>query len=395
MRWVSLKCHLLLLIGGRTDDCSFAGLVAGTVPIFKIDHNTLTEPMDLDDNSSVSREFHSQELREDGTLQPVTIYSFHRYRARLYRIASNLNARKKCQYRLGDDAQDLPDIYSQLDQLRQALPPELCLGSYSNMNDDRKQNQADRIFRQQALTLRVLCEHIQLLLFRPFISFKRSDTSPGSEETTTTSPNGGSEDLTNLSIVSRTRCFEAASRIARIDEHPDILQLAGNTPMVTHLGVVSFTAGAVFGMLALSNPASNNARDCKIQLARVIKLPSICRSSNPLWAQATDILKDVLRLIGSEEIRSLLIGDFPRSPVSPAEEPAVASTSSVDTEGDTGPSPDRNSVQDPATLSDSGISLTNFEAFRECYTAFQDLYGPSIGLGNSAQSMAMVQNGKQ
>lgn len=343
----------------------------------------MTEPLDIDDNSTPSVEFQSVEVRDDGSLKPVTTYSFHRYRTKLYWIAARLGTRRNVSQHSFED--ETRRIFDELDQLRKTLPSELSLDSYVKLGpvDEHKQF-ASRVFRLQALTLRILCEHIQLLLFRSFIGDDSEADSPLTHGTATTAYTESTPDDNNTDMASMARalCFQSSMRIARVDQHPDILRMASYTPLVTHLGVLSFTAGAILGTLALLNPTSTHARECKLGLARIIKLPKICSFSNALWDQATETLKDVLRVICSEEVETLLVGDFPPSPAQSADDeiPATMSSSRVLVE---------ESLDTAELVDDSmgfpGTDLTGFadmEVFAECYTAFTDLYGPSIGLNN-------------
>jgi hypothetical protein len=366
-------CHEL-----TADDYRFAAVVAGHAPTIRIEDISVTEPLDLDDNSTQSTEFHSVEIREDGSIKPVTTYSFHRYRTRLYRVAMRLNTRLQVsQHEFEDETRD---IYDELDKLRELLPAELCLDSYAKTSFVEDHDPAGRIFRLQALTLRILCEHIQLLLFRPFIAYDSDGDSPLTHGTTSTSYTEASPEAgIDMTTLARSRCFQSAMRIARVNQHDAILRMASKTPLVTHLGVLSFTSGAILGTLALLNPTSTHARECKMGLARIIKLPKICNFSNALWDQATETLKDVLRIICSEEVETLLMGDFPPSPARSVEEDTRVNGSALGL--DEAPQEE---------LLDGGLAfpsadLTGFsdlEVFAECYTAFTDLYGPSIGLEN-------------
>lgn len=366
--------------------------MGNSIPMFKAEDISTTEPLDLEDNSAKSLEFTSYELREDGSLQPVTIYSFHRYRAKLYRIASQLHVRNRQPQQVADPHR-IREISDQLDQLRADLPPELCLNSYSYSGHGGKLDQTGRTFRLQALTLRVLCEHIQLLLLKPFIPHQHSTAvyTPESREAM-----GSIErhtDTPDMMSLSWTRSFECAKRVADIDEHPDILQMTTATPLQTHLRVVSFTSGVVLGMLALSRPMSNDARDCKIELARIVNLPSLSSSRDQLWSQATDILKDILRFIGSEETKALLIGNFPWSPEASSLATSNNTVDSVDgAENDTFPGCEI-FPYDGGVLSEIAMDLTSFDALADCCIGFPDFYGPSIGLGEPTQDGAIFRHG--
>lgn len=335
---------------------------------------SVTEPLDTDDNSTQSTEFQSVEIREDGSLKPVTVYSFHRYRTKLYRIAARLQTRNHAsQPGFGDETRN---IHQELDKIRTSLPPELCLDSYSKIGFSEEGSAVGRIFRLQALTLRVLCEHIQLLLFRPCLACDAARDSPLTHGNTLTTYAGLSvdEDDADIATLARLRCVQSAMRIARVDQHQSILHMASKTPLVTHLGVVSFTSGAILGTLGLMDPTSSHARECKMGLARIIKLPKICNFSNALWDQATETLKDVLKVICSEEVETLLVGNIPPSPTqSVGEERTPAMGDAVS-----------GRLQEPSDgMPFSGVNLTgleDMELFTECFTAFTDLYGPSIGL---------------
>ena len=330
----------------------------------------------MDDNSIQSSEFHSIEAREDGSLRQATTYSFHRYRTKLYRVAARLNSRRHI-VSMHEFERETRNVYDELDKIRELLPQELCLDSYANVSLAREDDAAGRIFRLQALTLRIVCEHIQILIFRPFITYDSESDSPLTHGAASCSNAGTSpQNSIEMATLARSCCFQSAMRIVRFYQHEDILQVASKTPLVTHLGVLLFTCGVILGTLALQDPTSAHAQECKVGLARLIKVPKICNFSNALWDQATDTLKEVLRTICSEEVETLLVGDFPSSPTRHVEEHGALN---VD---------DMGIPSHKEGIFDGGLAYSNadwpgasdMEVFAECYTAFTDLYGPSIGL---------------
>lgn len=361
------------LIGSR-----FVGLSAGRAPMTRLEEITVTEPLDAD-NSMRSPEFQSMEVRDDGSLQPVTTCSFQRYRARLCRVAARLNTRQHTSqhsYKNGSYEDETRDIYNELERWRELLPPELCLDSYTELEPiDERENTAGQIFRVQALTLKLLYENIQVLLFWPFIkSGGREADGPLTRRTAQAATSSN-----DLASFARAHCFQSAMRFSRIGQYESILHMAYKTPVVIPLGASSITFGGILGTLALLNPTSASVRDYKICLASIVKLPKMCNFKNVLCEQATEILQGILRLICSEEADSLLAGDLP-PPMQFADDAASKRGSAQDMglEG-----VEQGVVVDTGMFSGSDTSdFVYVDILADCYTTLANLYGLNLDLEN-------------
>ncbi|KAK5996428.1 hypothetical protein PT974_01762 [Cladobotryum mycophilum] len=157
---------------------------------------------------------------------------------------------------------------------------------------------------------------MHLMLFRPLVDFQVShQVSKENDETRglTFKKSTGSE--VKIKKYSQAQCWESVRRTSLLDEYPETLRMIGQTPAITHIGVQCFTAGVMLGTFALSDPSSDQAQECKRGLARLIKTPSSFGfPENPVWNQSTQILKELLHLIGREEMKTLLTTDI-RSPL--------------------------------------------------------------------------------
>ncbi|OAQ58338.1 transcriptional regulatory protein GAL4 [Pochonia chlamydosporia 170] len=358
----------------------FVGLSAGRAPMARLEEITVTESLDSD-NSMRSPEFQSMEVRDDGSLQPVTTCSFQRYRARLFRVAARLNTKRYTSqhpYKNGSFKDETRDIYNELERWRESLPPELCLDSYTELEAfNERENTAGQIFRVQALTLKLLYENIQVLLFWPFIKSCREADGPVTRRAAQAATSSTGEN--DLASFARAHCFQSAMRFARIGQYESILHMSYKTPVVIPLAASSMTFGAILGMLALLNPTSASVRDYKICLASIVKLPKMCNFKNVLCEQATEILQGILRLICSEEADSLLAGDLP-PPMQFADDAASKRGSAQDMglEG-----VEQGGMVDTGMFSGSDTSdFVYVDILADCYTTLANLYGLNLDLEN-------------
>ena len=93
---------------------------------------------------------------------------------------------------------------------------------------------------------------------------------------------------------------------SKIGEHAEILTALQNTHGAAYAAIQSFTAGAVLGVFALSDPLSDQAHQAKRAVSRIIKLPRLYRFRTQVSDQCGAILEELVRLVLAEEMRGLL-----------------------------------------------------------------------------------------
>jgi hypothetical protein len=256
------------------------------------------------------------ELRRDGTYQPVTIQSYHRHRAALYRIFAPVS---RDMYGRGsrsseDVAKRIRGVHQQLQDWQSNLPPELKLGSYGQQQQQQSDTNRDpivQVFRLQALALQVTYDNVMILLHRPLLQYEGPQRSPSSVNTRRPDDTNSSAitDLEKTARASRQHCWAAALRTSfMIESVPDLLNAARPTPFGAYIGMNAFTSGVMLGIFALSNPISVEATEAKRGIGRIISMPSTPGYKAALWAQSSRVLEGLLRLILEEEVRALIAG---------------------------------------------------------------------------------------
>jgi hypothetical protein len=274
------------------------------------------EPLDIDDNSIRCIGFQSVELRRDGTYQPVTVQSYHRHRATLYRIAAPV---VRDMYSRGsrstkDVAKKIREVHQKLQDWQSNLPPELKLRSFVQQRQQQSDLYRDpvvQVFRLQALALQVTYDNVMILLHRPLLQSELSQHSPSLTKNLNDGSNSAATaDPERTAKASRQHCWAAALRTSfMIESVPDLLNAARPTPFGAYIGMIAFTSGVMLGIFALSNPLSVEATEAKRGIGRIISMPSTPGYKAALWAQSSRVLEGLLRLILEEEVKALTSGN--------------------------------------------------------------------------------------
>ncbi|CAI4214374.1 unnamed protein product [Parascedosporium putredinis] len=239
----------------------------------------------------------SKETFENGTRRPITTGSYHRYKARLYRIAAPI---------------------TRLLEFERRLPRDLQLKTYESAGAgsdaasvdsvaDYVEGTARAVLHAQALALRVSYDNMQMLLHRPLISWKglenqsvdqRSgdgghDANNNNNESTSGGPSTGkgssraagsggaaSAVITNdLIATSRKQCWTSAIQLSNLLRHRATLEFVKHTPLGAHVGMHCFTAGVMLAVFALSKPCSAQAQEAKQALGRLIQIGNFAQAS--------------------------------------------------------------------------------------------------------------------
>jgi len=272
------------------------------------------QPIDVDDCTATCPGFHSLEQRDDGKFWPVTIQSFQRYRAKLYIIVASItrNVYFERNRHIDDITKRVGELHRRLLDWERTIPPELKLESYVGLNLDAPENSLVRIFAVQAMSLQISYDNIQLFLFRPFLSHgKLSDINDSVSDGVLRSPASGQAGNQSADIVTTAwnQCWVSAMRTSLMGQHLNIARLTRRSPPGVHTGISAFTAAVVLCLLALSNPLSARGQECKRGIARLIQVASKAELNAPIWMQMTQVLKDLMHVISTEETRVLVSGD--------------------------------------------------------------------------------------
>ena len=269
----------------------------------------------IDDTSITCPGFQSMEALEDGSVERVTILSYRRCKYKLYQIVSTIL--KSVYFTKGitieETAQKVKAINEQLLAWERDVPPELRLTSFKPDTIDVGGDRVLQTFQLQALALHLFYNNIQLLLHRPLLTYtglprqsrKLTTASGKSSSLVAEAPPSTTNFDVELYQLSKNKSWESATQTTKIGEYKNLLLAAHKTLVAPYIGIQSFTAGAVLGLFALSAPLTAISQEAKRSLGRLIKLPQNLGSHNLVSDQCGNILKELVHLILSEEMRSL------------------------------------------------------------------------------------------
>ncbi|KAK6368176.1 hypothetical protein LTS17_009917 [Exophiala oligosperma] len=291
----------------------FAALVFGKPRLISDTSDEVGMQEDIDDTNITCPGIESQEPREHGILRPVTILSYHRYKALLYKlgepITRNVYFHRHAETNRVID--EVHQIHRRLLDWRGALPPELKLDSVAGRGTTVEQASSRNTFKLQALALGLAYDNMQIVLHRSLIAYgdAREDSNT---PTTTTKRQGRSRgqevDAAEAIKASRNQCWESAMRTSMLGQYPDVLELLRTTPVAAYFAIHALTAGVMLGIFALTDPCSERAQTAKLGISRLIQMPTDFNFREAAWQQCADILENLLRLILSEEMKVLVTG---------------------------------------------------------------------------------------
>jgi hypothetical protein len=258
----------------------------------------------IDDTSITCPGFQSMETLEDGSAERVTILSYRRCKYNLYQIVSTI---LKSVYftkdtTIEETAQQVKAINERLLAWEKQVPPELKLTSFRPDSINPGQGNVLETFQLQALALHLFYNNIQLLLHRPLLTYSRLPRRNGKSMGASPSAAHFDDEIYKLS---KAQCWESAMQTTKIGEFKNLLLAAQSTLVAPYIGIQSFTAGAVLGLFALSAPLTTVSQEAKRALGRIIKMPQSLGFHNLVSDQCGNILKELVHLILSEEMRSL------------------------------------------------------------------------------------------
>ncbi|ETI22161.1 hypothetical protein G647_06234 [Cladophialophora carrionii CBS 160.54] len=298
----------------------FAATIFGRpcgIPMAEID---VRIPQNVGDTTVQHPFFRSSATTPDGTVEPVTAFSYFKFKIKLYQISSPIigdlyfhrsRSVSELAFKVYRIDKELSDFFS-------ALPPELKLEDLFR-NPAEKVTPRTRPFMLQALALQIAYDNVQILLHRPLLSqdlrnYKthadlsdpdRLAYSPD-QSNITNSIQLSSQHVHQILLASRDKCWESAIRSSKLGQYNQCLVSARDSHAAAFLGINLFTAGMVLCVVALSRPLSSEAQTAKQAVARIMSLSRFLSGKAPLSAQTTKILKDLVRLVGEKEIKAML-----------------------------------------------------------------------------------------
>ncbi|KAF7960070.1 hypothetical protein EAE96_001669 [Botrytis aclada] len=259
-------------------------------------------PGNLDDTHNVHPLLNSLELVDADSPTHVTLNSYHRFKFALYNIASPIIGEI---YNLKNSnpsnmAQQAISINTNLVRWFDQLPPELKLDSNTNLdvsNLSAPEVKVCKLFQLQALVLQLAYDNIQIILHRPFLRYNHC---------LAVLPISAASDLRPTSLE---QCRHCARRTCNISpRYSKLLLAARDTHAVAYVAIQNFTAGVTLGMVALSDPGSEQAQDAKRGVSNSISLQRMLAVSSIVPLQTVKVLEELFRLIFKREMEIMLDG---------------------------------------------------------------------------------------
>ncbi|THV53860.1 hypothetical protein BGAL_0040g00210 [Botrytis galanthina] len=259
-------------------------------------------PGNLDDASNVHPLLKSLELIDANSPTQVTLNSYHRFKFALYNIASPIigdiyNLKNSNPSNM---AQQAISINTNLVRWFDQLPSELKLDSNTDLdvsNLSASEVKVIRLFQLQALALQLAYDNIQIILHRPFLRYNHC---------LAVLPTSATSDLRPTSLE---QCRHCARRTCNISPRYSYLLLAArDTHAVAYVAIQNFTAGVTLGMVALSDPGSEQAQDAKRGVSNSISLQRMLAVSSIVPLQTVKVLEELFRLIFKREMEIMLHG---------------------------------------------------------------------------------------
>lgn len=175
------------------------------------------------------------------------------------------------------------------------LPPELGLERNVNLDTSKlstSELKVCQLFQLQALVLQLAYDNIQIILHRPFLRHNRSLLITPATHALDARP------------TSFEQCKHCARRTCSIlPRYTQVLLAAQNTHAAAYIAMQNFTAGVTLGMVALSNPSSEQSQDAKKGVANSISLQKALAAPSIVPSQTVKVLEALFRLIFQREMQ--------------------------------------------------------------------------------------------
>ncbi|GAA92808.1 hypothetical protein AKAW_10921 [Aspergillus luchuensis IFO 4308] len=190
------------------------------------------------------------------------------------------------------------EINTKLVEWFDGLPVELRIERHARLDTSHltsAETEVCQLFQLQALVLQLAYDNIQIVLHRPFVRYTRClPLSPGWRNS-------------DARPTSFEQCKHCARRTCSIlPRYSKVLLAAQSTHAAAYIAIQNFTAGVTLGMVALSDPGSEQSLDAKRGVANSIALQKTLAASSVVSSQTVRVLEGLFRLIFKREMQTLL-----------------------------------------------------------------------------------------
>lgn len=264
-------------------------------------------PATIDDGMPRYPGSNTREVWEGQDFGSLTIFSYQRYKFRLYKIAFSIinNVYSHSKTTLDGTINRIKMLDERLVQWESQIPSELRVSSLRIGTETP--SEALRIFQRQAVVLQLSFDNFRLLLHRPLLTLNRvqrhlNDTLEGTQSASS----GPTNIVDEMIRISKYRSWDAAMRTSRIGQDTRTIGGMRYTLGASYIMIQAFTAAVALGIFALSDPASRQAYEAKGAISRILGFPKLYGYRSVIFDQCTAILEELIRLILNEEMRSLV-----------------------------------------------------------------------------------------
>lgn len=186
-----------------------------------------------------------------------------------------------------------------------------ALSSHSGLNAPSEKAFEHHLFQLQALSLKVAFENAKILIHRPLLSY-RMVAPPTNKNATAAPPTTPDSCQSSIQI-----CRDAALGISNIGSLP-VFQGVADTYAVSFVSLHLLTAAIALSILTTLTPLTQESHDCKMGIRRLMEMQSRLRARSIVAEQGLGILKKLMSLVLTKEMKEML--EFPR----PGDEHATA-----------------------------------------------------------------------
>lgn len=169
------------------------------------------------------------------------------------------------------------------------------------------------LFQLQAISLKVAYENAKILIHRPLLSYRM--IVPPTKAANTSIP--GTSDTCQSSIQV---CRDAALEISNIGSLP-VFQGIADTYAVSFVSLHLLTAAIALSILTTLNPLTQESHDCKMGIRRLMEMQSRLSARSIVAEQGLGILKKLMSLVLTKEMKEMLDFSRPNDGTAEAEPP--------------------------------------------------------------------------
>jgi len=209
------------------------------------------------------------------------------------------------------------DLSRRLMDWRERLPSSLHFNF--EVDIDARASLETRAHHLQALALQLTYDNIFVILHRPLLAQQVDSiqntspttlpdlhSSPSNPQATTASADTYEADaVASSSVPNSQQWWDAALRIARVTNLPNVTQLATDSHLVAFLAIILFHSATVMAVCAMSDPLSDRAQEAKRNIARISRLQDLLGSSSTLSEQSSVVLQDIIQMLLKREAEAM------------------------------------------------------------------------------------------